>query len=88
MRADVFRTHQAAFPVATATRGIRLLFCAVGHMNPHFSLRDLSQSQRAPATGMNQSFKCGACCKPKPIQGRRLKRVLGLRQYVCAGCAK
>ena len=57
-------------------------------MNPFHSIRDLSQSQRAPATGMNQSFKCGACCKPKPINGRRLKRVMGLRQYVCAGCAK
>lgn len=69
-------------------RGIQLLVRAVANMNPFHSIRDLSQSQRAPATGMNQSFKCGACCKPKPILGRRLKRVMGLRQYVCVGCSK
>lgn len=57
-------------------------------MNRYSSLRDLTQNQHAPATGMSQSFRCGACCKPKPITGRRLKRVMGLRQYVCAGCAK
>lgn len=57
-------------------------------MNRYSSLRDLSQTQRSPASGMSQSFRCAACCKHKPIRGRRLQRVLGLRQYVCAGCAK
>lgn len=39
-------------------------------------------------TGMSSTFRCGACCKPKSIGGRRLKRVFGLRQYVCKECAK
>lgn len=38
--------------------------------------------------GMSMTFRCGACCKVKPVVGRKLKRVLGLRQYVCAKCAE
>lgn len=38
--------------------------------------------------GMANTFRCGACTKPRPIFGRRMRRVLGLRQYVCKGCAK
>lgn len=36
--------------------------------------------------GLAMTFRCGACCKVKPVVGRKLKRVLGLRQYVCAKC--
>lgn len=43
---------------------------------------------RAVGTGMPMSFRCAACAKPKPVPGRRLKRVLGLRQWVCKGCAE
>lgn len=57
-------------------------------MNRYSAARDLTTRQAAPAAGMSQSFRCGACCKPKPILGRRLQRVMGLRQYVCCGCAK
>lgn len=42
---------------------------------------------RAVGTGMHMAFRCAACAKPKPVPGRRLKRVLGLRQWVCKGCA-
>jgi len=39
-------------------------------------------------TGMAGTFLCGACANFRSIYGRRLKRVMGLRQYVCAACAK
>jgi len=32
-------------------------------------------------------FRCAACAKPSSTTGRKLQRVLGLRQYVCARCA-
>jgi predicted SprT family Zn-dependent metalloprotease len=43
---------------------------------------------RPVGMGAAISFRCAACAQPKPTLGRRLKRVLGLRQYVCKGCAK
>jgi predicted SprT family Zn-dependent metalloprotease len=39
-------------------------------------------------TGHAMSFLCAACQKHKPCTGRKLKRVQGIRQYVCRGCAK
>lgn len=39
-------------------------------------------------TGHGMSFKCAACVKPKPILGRKLQRVDGVRQFVCKGCAR
>ncbi len=38
--------------------------------------------------GMTMTFRCGACAHIKPVVGRKLKRVLGLRQYVCVKCAE
>lgn len=38
-------------------------------------------------TGMHNTFACGACTKHRRIVGRRLARVAGLRQWVCADCA-
>jgi hypothetical protein len=42
---------------------------------------------RAAGVGMSPTFRCGACHQFKTMPGRRLKRVLGLRQYVCARSA-
>jgi len=33
------------------------------------------------------TFCCGSCGKNKPLWGRRLRRVHGLRTWVCAECA-
>ena len=38
--------------------------------------------------GMFGAFCCARCAKHKPTPGRKLQRVGGLRQWVCAGCAK
>lgn len=39
--------------------------------------------------GMAPRFMCGACGRQNlPTTGRRLKRVQGLRQCVCLGCAE
>ena len=52
-------------------------------------IRTASDVKFKPAgTGMAGTFRCGACAKFRMIHGRRLKRVMGLRQYVCAACAK
>ena len=40
-----------------------------------------------PSAGMAMTFRCAACTKFKFCTGRKLRRVLGLRQYVCAECA-
>lgn len=32
------------------------------------------------------TFRCAACCKPKATMGRKLRFVMGLRQFVCAAC--
>lgn len=37
--------------------------------------------------GMSNTFMCGACAKPRIIFGRKLKRVRGLRTWVCHECA-
>lgn len=39
-------------------------------------------------TGMYNTFLCPMCAKPRGMTGRKIKRVQGLRQYVCKGCAK
>lgn len=38
---------------------------------------------RGAGTGMYARFQCAACAKPKSVAGRRLKRVHGVRQWVC-----
>lgn len=43
---------------------------------------------RAVGTGMANTFACAARTKHRVMLGRRLARVMGLRQYVCAGCAE
>lgn len=46
-----------------------------------------STTPKVPGPGMYMTFKCAACWKVKAVQGRKMKRVLGLRQYVCKGCS-
>jgi len=43
---------------------------------------------RAAGVGHGMTFKCAACLRPSQILGRRLRRVHGVRQWVCGGCAK
>lgn len=38
--------------------------------------------------GAGATFRCGRCTLFKSLHGRRMQRVQGLRQYVCAKCAK
>lgn len=38
-------------------------------------------------SGMANQFLCGRCAKPRVIFGRKLKRVRGLRTWVCHECA-
>ena len=33
-----------------------------------------------------QKFMCAACCKPNILLGRKLRRIHGIRQFVCAAC--
>ena len=47
---------------------------------------DLTTKQPAGGGGMSISFRCPACDKNKPSAGRKLRRFLGLRTWVCAGC--
>lgn len=43
---------------------------------------------RAMGSGLLTTFLCAACNKPKMTTGRRLKRVQGLRTWVCKACAE
>lgn len=38
-------------------------------------------------SGLSQTFLCAACVKYRLIPGRRLKRVNGLKTWVCRECA-
>lgn len=58
-------------------------------MNRFSSVRDVTASKAGQnASGMSMTFRCGACAKFVGVNGRKLKRVFGLRQYVCAKCAE
>lgn len=49
----------------------------------------LGSAGHAPAgPGCSITFRCAACCKPKVTMGRKLRFVMGLRQFVCAACDK
>ena len=52
--------------------------------SPTNTPRDVAQSQ--PGVGHYSGFRCAACCQTKGTLGRKLQRVMGLRQYVCKGC--
>lgn len=55
-------------------------------MRPDDSTKTSSVTYKPAGPGMYMTFRCAACCKVKEVQGRKMKRVLGLRQYVCKGC--
>lgn len=38
--------------------------------------------------GHPSTFLCAACARSRPVPGRRLRRVAGLRTWVCAHCAR
>lgn len=63
------------------------LLQGVDETHEHFHRMTIDEAPVLPA-GYGMTFKCAACVKPKPIVGRKLQRVDGVRQYVCAGCAR
>ncbi len=38
--------------------------------------------------GMASTFRCARCAGFRSITGRKLEKVQGVRQYVCASCAE
>lgn len=42
---------------------------------------------RPVGVGMHSTFACASCTQHRRVVGRKLARVMGLRQWVCAGCA-
>jgi hypothetical protein len=50
---------------------------------------DVTAKQPAAGPGHSGAWLCALCGKPQFVQaGRRLRRVRGLRTWVCARCAK
>jgi predicted SprT family Zn-dependent metalloprotease len=43
---------------------------------------------RAVGVGMVPTFRCGDCDKPKISTGRKMKKVKGLRTWVCKACVE
>ena len=52
--------------------------------NPGNTPRDVVMSQ--PGIGYYSAFLCALCHIKRDTGGRKLQRVLGVRQYVCKGC--
>lgn len=52
------------------------------------SMRPGSPTFRQMGVGMAATFKCGDCDKSASTIGRRMRKVRGLRTYVCAGCVR
>lgn len=50
--------------------------------------RDLTSAVRSAGPGCAPMFLCGCCGRKRATTGRKLARVLGLRQWVCVDCAK
>lgn len=42
---------------------------------------------RPVGMGMVSNFMCDACAKPKAVLGRKLRRLGGMRTWVCGACA-
>lgn len=58
-------------------------------INSDDSVRRMPDGRYPPrGPGMSSTFRCGACGQAKSVVGRRMQRVAGLRQYVCAGCVR
>ena len=58
----------------------------MSHYESFNSPRDVRLT--APGPGLQATFRCGRCDKPRQSLGRKLQRVLGLRTWVCKGCVK
>ncbi len=52
--------------------------------NPGNTPRDVERPQ--PGIGHYSGFLCAACGNKRDTLGRKLQRVMGLRQYVCRSC--
>lgn len=50
-------------------------------------VRDVTAKQNSGGQGYSSLFMCAACGGKKGCIGRRLKRVQGIRQWVCSRCA-
>jgi predicted SprT family Zn-dependent metalloprotease len=44
------------------------------------------QYARERGIGLHSNFICAACRQSRITLGRKLKRVQGVKQYVCRGC--
>jgi predicted SprT family Zn-dependent metalloprotease len=44
------------------------------------------QYARDRGIGLHSNFICAACRQSRITLGRKLKRVQGVKQYVCKGC--
>ena len=51
--------------------------------------RGPDRKMSSPGVGMSPTFQCAACARQGlPTTGRRLRRVQGVRQWVCKRCAE
>lgn len=50
--------------------------------------RDLTGAQPGASAGLTSLFQCGKCSKRGATLGRKLKRVRGMRTWVCAACVQ
>lgn len=56
---------------------------------PDNETRGPDRKMASPGVGMAPTFMCAACArKGMSTTGRRLRRVHGVRQWVCAKCAE
>ena len=57
-------------------------------MKPHGGNPDFTMAQRQPGVGMAPLFLCPLCAVRRQSLGRRLKRVQGVRQWICKTCVE
>jgi predicted SprT family Zn-dependent metalloprotease len=55
--------------------------------NSDTSQRVGHQFAQARGIGLHSNFICAACRQSRVTLGRKLKRVQGVKQFVCKGCA-
>ena len=55
-------------------------------MKPQNGTVDVTGNTRQPGVGLATLFLCPLCAKRKQSLGRRLRRVDGVRQWVCKPC--
>jgi hypothetical protein len=57
-------------------------------MNSDNSVKQPDAKWRHAGPGMSSLFRCALCGQARVTLGRKLQPVLGLRQWVCKGCAR